>query len=138
MPGYQYRAPRRPQIRLTITPEQEARIEAELAGKPAPKITDQLVGIPGKRGPRKRLAPCGTNAAYSRHRVHDEKPCEACRTAHAVYMRSRADRRPDRSRKPCGTLAAYRRHIRNGEVPCEACTEANRIATADNKKKAAA
>jgi hypothetical protein len=26
-------------------------------------------------------APCGTPAAYTRHRYHGERPCEACRDA---------------------------------------------------------
>lgn len=29
--------------------------------------------------------PCGTPAAYRRHQRHGEKPCEACRQAHARY-----------------------------------------------------
>jgi hypothetical protein len=29
------------------------------------------------------LKPCGTMAAYTRHRRHGEKPCESCRQAAA-------------------------------------------------------
>lgn len=37
------------------------------------------------------LAPCGTPAAYARHRYHGERPCEACReawSAHCAKYRS--------------------------------------------------
>ena len=36
----------------------------------------------------KQLKPCGTNAAWVRHRKHGEKPCYPCRIAHAEYMRA--------------------------------------------------
>jgi hypothetical protein len=29
----------------------------------------------------RELAPCGTPAAYTRHRYHGEKPCDACSAA---------------------------------------------------------
>lgn len=36
--------------------------------------------------PRK-LKPCGTSAAYKRHQLHGEKPCEACTEAWNAYHR---------------------------------------------------
>lgn len=46
------------------------------------------------RKPDKPLAPCGTNAAYWRHRRNGETPCDACTTAnrqtqHDGYMARR-------------------------------------------------
>lgn len=32
------------------------------------------------------LLPCGTDAAYQRHRSAGERPCEECRAAHAAVM----------------------------------------------------
>lgn len=51
-------------------------------------------GVPKRKGPRRKrkndrretkprvLKPCGTNAAWQRHRRKGEYPCEACRDAH--------------------------------------------------------
>lgn len=33
------------------------------------------------------LKPCGTIAAYKRHQLHSEKPCEACAEAWRAYHR---------------------------------------------------
>jgi len=33
------------------------------------------------------LQPCGTHAAYQRHRRAGETPCEKCKNGNAVYMR---------------------------------------------------
>jgi len=41
------------------------------------------MGGPGS-GPR--LKPCGTIAAYKRHRNHGEQPCRACMDAHNAYQ----------------------------------------------------
>ena len=35
------------------------------------------------------LAPCGTPAAYNRHHKNGEKPCQACKNAHAREKRER-------------------------------------------------
>lgn len=32
------------------------------------------------------LQPCGTEAAYNRHRYHDEEPCGPCKAAWAAYQ----------------------------------------------------
>lgn len=37
-------------------------------------------------GPR-QLRPCGTMAAYARHRANGEQPCAPCRAAHAAEKR---------------------------------------------------
>jgi hypothetical protein len=44
--------------------------------------------------PRKPLQPCGTHAAFSRHRARGEEPDELCREAERAYQRAR-----DRIRK---------------------------------------
>ena len=76
---------------------------------------------------RKPLQPCGTTAAYQRHRKGGEEPCALCREA------SRLDGRKRREKwltpwkiPPCGTKTAYQRHLRKGEEPCEPCREASR------------
>jgi hypothetical protein len=73
------------------------------------------------------LQPCGTNAAYQRHLVRGEEPCEPCRKANRAYQRAwrNGEPTPPPEPKPCGTRAAYVRHRRNGEEPCQACRDAN-------------
>lgn len=41
------------------------------------------------------LRPCGTEAAYRRHRRYHEMPCEPCYLAHAAYVRNT---RPSRAK----------------------------------------
>lgn len=48
---------------------------------------------PGGRGPVRPLRPCGTHAAYVRHKSRGELPCRRCRTAERAYQRSRPRRR---------------------------------------------
>lgn len=73
------------------------------------------------------LKPCGTKAAYERHRVAGETPCRACRAAVAEQARQRRGSGPTpRVLKPCGTVAAYLRHKKAKEKACEPCLEANR------------
>jgi hypothetical protein len=88
------------------------------------------VSAPAKR----RLLPCGTYAAYYRHRKNKEEPCEACKEAHRQYMRRhkgvvnpRGPRaRPIGVRPPCGTQYAYKLHVIHHES-CETCREATRL-----------
>lgn len=42
------------------------------------------------------VKPCGTNAAYRRHKRHGEKPCESCRQAHHRYNADAKRRRRER------------------------------------------
>ena len=70
----------------------------------------------------RELEPCGTRAAYQRHRRAGEEPCGPCREAMRAANRQFEEARPTRKRnrrelKPCGTRAAYARHRRNGEKP---------------------
>ncbi|MFE5628441.1 hypothetical protein [Streptomyces sp. NPDC056543] len=37
--------------------------------------------------------PCGTNAAYHRHRANGETPCTACKQAHTADQTRRNERR---------------------------------------------
>lgn len=71
----------------------------------------------------RELKPCGTVAAYERHRRRGEEVCEACREARRVYSNAQYVPR-DRDRPPCGTTAGYHYHIRHGEQTCRACRDA--------------
>lgn len=48
----------------------------------------------GKNKPKPReLKPCGTNAAYARHKANDEYPCTACLEAHARDVKKAKEKR---------------------------------------------
>lgn len=88
--------------------------------------SDKLSGVWGgelmREGERRFLSgegasPCGTSAAYHRHRRNGETPCDPCRKAH----REKRARERDNVMQPCGTRAAARRHNRRGEPLCEKC-----------------
>jgi hypothetical protein len=68
------------------------------------------------------LMPCGTPAAFRRHKRHGEEPCEACREAENLYHRGG---RPKPVLRPCGTPAAYARHQKAGEPADAACLAAH-------------
>ena len=77
----------------------------------------------------REVKPCGTRAAYLRHRKAGEEPCgpcvEAMREANRRFSQSRTPRpRKVRVLKPCGTAAAYGRHKKAGEEPCGPCRQA--------------
>lgn len=76
----------------------------------------------------RELAPCGTRAAYIRHRRRGEEPCAQCRAAATVVERERRGGSP-RKAAQCGTKSGYAAHRRREEPPCASCTEANRIAS---------
>lgn len=80
------------------------------------------------------LKPCGTRAAYQRHKRRGEEPCEAC--AEALRAHYRVDVPKPRTVKPCGTRAAYQRHVEAGETPCEPCREANRAEVRARRRRA--
>jgi hypothetical protein len=46
----------------------------------------------GSKAPR-LLQPCGTHAAYTRHRSRGEEPCEACVIGERLYQRNRPGKR---------------------------------------------
>lgn len=46
-----------------------------------------------QRGAAGRLKPCGTEAAYQRHRRAGEQPCFPCRQANAEHTRAKRERR---------------------------------------------
>lgn len=73
------------------------------------------------------LQPCGTRAAYRRHRAHGEVTCAACCAAVAEYNRQYRPEPTVRGRygrARCGSTAGYKRHIRRGEETCKACRAA--------------
>jgi hypothetical protein len=51
-----------------------------------------------KRG-RPGTEPCGTHAAYNRHKAHGEDPCFPCALAERIYQRQRPDRRTGARRR---------------------------------------
>ncbi|MFC8282902.1 WhiB family transcriptional regulator [Streptomyces cyaneofuscatus] len=79
----------------------------------------------GKSG--RQLAPCGTDAAYDRHRRNGEQPCDPCRRAHNERnVQVRAETRHRRAASTeCGTRGGYQKHRRNGETACAPCRQAN-------------
>ena len=88
----------------------------------------------------RQLAPCGTVAAYARHRLHKEKVCEACQVAWRNYHRDRRSAGyvpPGTKRElaPCGTFAAAQRHRQHGEPVCEACQQAVRDYKAEKARE---
>ena len=88
----------------------------------------------------RELKPCGTYAAYERHRVYGEDPCELC--ADAMRARSRvlyARRKGGRVRRwgppRCGTSSGWVKHMGDGTAPCDACREAHRLAMANHRAR---
>jgi hypothetical protein len=80
---------------------------------------------PGGRPP----APCGTVAAYQRHRRKGEPVDDPCRLANNKAKREQQGNPAGRgNRKPIahGTTAGYQQHRYRGDAACEACTEAAR------------
>ena len=68
------------------------------------------------------LKPCGTNAAYARHKRNGEYPCDACLAAHAADV---AKYQPPKSNlKRHGTVARYKWHLSHKEKPCDKCKAA--------------
>lgn len=45
----------------------------------------------------RELRPCGTEAAYRRHKRNGDDKCDACRDAHAAYEREQYERRTVRA-----------------------------------------
>lgn len=98
-----------------------------------------------KRTPRPRQAsktrsieyrPCGTIAAYDRHRRAGETICEPCKEAKRIESKKRRDRdkterentplKPAVTREQCGTRAGANYHRDHGEHKCGPCLEAQR------------
>ena len=55
-------------------------------------------------GKPENVAPCGTEAAYNRHRRHGETPCQECKRA-AAAARARRRGAPKKDDTPMGELA---------------------------------
>ena len=75
------------------------------------------------------LQPCGTNAAYVRHRLNGETPCDACRSATAAHQ---ASSNADRHRR----MVAGESHPQHGAAStyfnwlcrCDECKDAGKVA----------
>lgn len=129
-------------------------VERDLPARRCPLCPVVVEGLPaaewpriGSRKPgRGRLRkdgadapPCGTEAAFARHRRRHEAIDEACRLEHNRAVTARNQQRL--AATPCGTEAAYGRHVRRGEPVDEACLEARRAANRerdDRKRRQAA
>lgn len=76
-------------------------------------------------GRKHHLAPCGTLAAYKRHKRMGEEACDPCKDANAVAVakfRGGTTTGARRSKAAeCGTYSGTIRHRRAGEQPCFAC-----------------
>ena len=68
--------------------------ERERRGIVVRAVRDELAG----------LQPCGTHAAFARHRVNGETPCDLCREAERTYQRARSRKR--RSAPAAGAAGA--------------------------------
>lgn len=94
-----------------------------------PELTDAeldaLMDAIGLHVPKIReLAPCGTLAAYTRHRRHGEAPCAPCKVANTEAKRGRGPGQPmPERRQPIShaTPRGYRQHLYRGEAACDNC-----------------
>lgn len=78
----------------------------------------------GKGG--RRLAPCGTPAAYDRHVRNGEPVDDPCRLAHnARNVQVRAEARHRSAAADHGTRSGYQKHLRAGTTPCDLCQQAH-------------
>ena len=81
--------------------------------------------------------PCGTRAAYQRHRLNGTLPCDMCVTARREYeaaARLRAGMKP-RVLSRCGTPGGYGRHRRKKERPCDPCRLAHNEAERERRRR---
>lgn len=71
----------------------------------------------------RRLRPCGTEAAYSRHRYRGEPVDDACEQAHLAYQRDWAAAARARSidRPPCTGCGGSRKKRQGARGWCQAC-----------------
>ena len=79
------------------------------------------------------LKPCGTEAAYYRHRYNNEQPCQACVEGRKQAVRDRNGMRPFRPAR-CGTLSGRQRHLSRGEPVCRACNDAQAEYMRDSRR----
>lgn len=56
-------------------------------------------GVRPKKKPPKPLKPCGTNAAYQRHRKKKEYPCTPCLEAHALDVQEAKNKSKKKRKK---------------------------------------
>ena len=122
MAGYIYRGtktinPEPAPLRVVVAPPKPLKVKAPKQLKP--------------RGPRRRphpstLKPCGTKAAYDRHRYNQEVPCDPCAEANRAFYRSK-HKKKQRKHIPCGTTSGEALHRRRKEKPCDPCKQARSI-----------
>ena len=70
---------------------------AEIAKKHG--VAPSLVSYYCADMPNVRNKPCGTRAAYQRHKAHREIPCAPCDAAHKEYMHEYAQERKNNQKE---------------------------------------
>ncbi|MEU4513250.1 hypothetical protein AB0G05_27450 [Nonomuraea wenchangensis] len=75
-------------ILATLTPEDRAALPVVMAAMipielPSGVLLAWHTGTPTNR---QGLEPCGTHAAYNRHKAHGEDPCDACVVGEQIYQ----------------------------------------------------
>lgn len=79
-----------------------------------------------------QLKPCGSRAAYVRHRRHGEDPCDACVEDNRRYMQKI---RELYAQLPADHVPHGRNGFTNYRCRCETCTEANKQRCAEDRQK---
>lgn len=87
--------------------------------------------------PKRPLKPCGTNAAYDRHLVRNEKPCEPCKEAHRIHHAELRKQPRPRKAAQHGTPSGAVAHYRNKTALCGPCREARNEYLRNHRKNAA-
>lgn len=114
-------------------------VKGKVIAPPPPKIqtVTKVAKAKKTRGEYNvELKPCGTSAAYIRHRRRGEKPCKACAKANAKQSQeARAKLKKHLAENPlnpsqlypqCGTRNGAVKHRKLGEEKCDACKKAER------------
>lgn len=81
-------------------------------------------------GRKRELKPCGTDAAYQRHKKRGEEACDPCKDAHAIRLAQYrgSEHTGRRNNKPvCGTYSGAIQHRKKKEPVDFACRRAESI-----------
>lgn len=117
---------------LALQAEQLAQVAMILAGMASrPRVNSKN---------RNQLRPCGTHAAFARHKRRGDPFCATCDIAERIYHRERKRRAAAQDRHDelvdigCGTHPGYNRHKYHGEKVDKACADAERTYQRDRKR----
>lgn len=90
-----------------VTPSTDAAPALELAAAEATELGNKVSAEPvereAKRSTRARVAECGTESGYARHRRNDEDACTPCKQAIAAAQKRRSDAK--KARESAGEVA---------------------------------